>query len=321
MSIRWLLAGLLTFGTAACGGARDAATTADPPAGGTLSEGEMMVERGEFEQAKVLFQGIVDQSPDSPKAHYYLALTQSKTGDTEGALSHYEKAIALDQKLMDAHINLGLLHMALGNLARAEEELKIYLDASPDAADAHFNYGLIQEKMGKLDAAKSHYEQAARINPEDPEPLFGLGELARKQGNHQEAVSLYEQARDLNPELPDIVFAEGVALLALDEAARACTLYKSLLEMSSPDLRIVSEAGRAIAKADKACAVDLYRGAISLEDGYAVAHFYLANALAREKQFDEAAAHFERFIELAPGHKAAQTAKKSLEVCRAQGKP
>lgn len=323
MVIRLLLAGLLTVGMNACGGAQrstEIATDNMPGAGATISDGETMVEHGEYEKAKALFQRIVDQSPDNPKAHYYLALTTVKTGDLEGAVSHYEKAIALDSKLMDAHINLGLLLMETGNLDRAEKELKIYLDASPDAADAHFNYGLVQERRGQIDKAKSHYEQAAKIDPEDPSPLFGLGDLAREQGDKQEAIKLYEQARALDGEIPELVYIEGTTLLEMNQTERACSLFKGLLEMASPNLLIVNEAGKAIAKVDNECAVTLYKGALALDDGFATAHFYLGNALARDKQFKEAAFHFEKFIDLAPDDPAAKDAQKRLEACQAQYK-
>jgi tetratricopeptide (TPR) repeat protein len=323
MNIRLLGLSALFF-CCACGGAPSGGgKTADGDtalAKGTVADGEAMVERGDFVKAAMLFERIVVEEPDNPKAHYYLALSRRQLGDVKAAITHYEKAITLDDNLMDAHINLGLLLMDEGDLNRAEAELGRYLKASPEAADAQFNYGLVQETMGNLDKAESHYKKAVELDPEDPSALFGLGDVARKRGDKKGAVAFYEKARALDPEMPELVFVEGQTLLEMKETARACKLFTSLLDMSSPNLVVVNEAGKAIAGTDKACAAALYRGALEKDGKFAAAHFYLGNLLARDKEFEEAAKHFEQFIAIAPNDPAAPDARKRLEACKAQMK-
>ena len=65
-------------------------------------------------------------------------------------------------------------------------------------------------------------------------------------------------------------------------------------------------------------AIALYRAAIERDDGYALAHFKLANALGRKEKFAEAANHFERFLELAPDGAEAEAARQGLELCRSK---
>jgi len=221
---------------------------------------------------------------------------------------------------MDAHINLGLALLDKGDLDRAESELKIYLDAAPEASDAHFNYALVLETKGDLSGAKTHYEKAAALDPEDPDPLFGLGEVARKGQKYQEALAYYEKAAALNPNLPEVASATGETYLEMKKPAKACESFLTLLSMQPTDLGTVVEAGKSISETDKTCATKLYRGALAKDDTYASAHFYLANALAREKSFSEAADHFQRFLELAPDDPAAPEAKKRLEACLTAGK-
>ena len=312
--------GLVTVLLVACGGAGQGESRPSSPGvgpKGNVAEGEALIEQGEFEKARDLFEGIVSESPDNPKAQYYLGVAKKNLGDVDAAISHYEKAIALDEKLMDAHINLGLLLLDKGDLKRAESELGVYLAASPDAADAHFNYGLVQEAMDNLDKADEHYAKAAELDPEDPSPLFGLGDLARKRGKPEAAVEMYEKARALDSNMPELLFIEGQTLIEMKESKRACEVLTSLLEISPVDLVVVVEAGKMIAKYDNACAINLYRGAISRDEGFAAAHFYLANTLVRDKSFEEAASHYEWFLKIAPDDSAADAAKKRLEACKA----
>ena len=103
MKHRIIIAGLQAVLIAACGGGKGqgsdtTAANASDLSGGTVSDGEMMVEQGDYAGAAALFETIVKKTPSEPKAHYYLALSMSKLGDLDGAVSHYEKAIAIDDK-------------------------------------------------------------------------------------------------------------------------------------------------------------------------------------------------------------------------------
>jgi tetratricopeptide (TPR) repeat protein len=316
MTVRLFIILQLAWCGLSCGGSKAPETTT-PRETGTIAEGEMLIEKGDFEGAAAVFKAIAAKSPDNAKAQFYLGVTEKNLGNPDAAVSHYESAIHLDGQLMDAHINLGLLLLDKGDLERAESELGVYLEASPDASDAHFNYGLVQEAMGNLDKAGEHYKKAMSLDPEDASPLFGLGDLERSRGNLQAAIGWYEKARALNPEEAELVFVEGQTLLEMKKPEKACDTLSSLLDMSRVDLVVVSEAGKLIAKEDAACAIKLYEGAIAADDTFAAAHFYLANTLAREKKFKDAKAHYARFLELAPDDPAAGSARKRLAACEA----
>ncbi len=315
----WAIGATSAWLVAACGGAGtgDSGTSiSGQGVVGTVEDGEALIEKGEFEAAKELFEGIVVNHPDDAKANFYLGFANRKLGDLDDAIRRYEKAIELDDKLMDAHINLGLALIDKGDLQRAESELGLYLAASPDDGDAHYYYGMVQESMNHLDKAKEHYSKASELNPEDPFPIFGLGDMARRGGNLKEAVALYEKARGLNPHMPQLIADEGATLIDLKEIDRACEVLASLLDAPTVDLVLVTESGKRIAKHDPSCAIRLYEGVLSVDDAFAGAHFLLGNTLAREDRYEEAAAHFEKFLSLAPDDPAADAARQRLESCK-----
>ena len=138
---------------AACGGAGQKESQGpgapEGPAG-TVADGEVLIEKGDFEGAAKVFEGIVSESPDNPKAQYYLGVAKKNLGDVDSAIAHYEKAIELDGKLMDAHINLGLLLLDKGDLNRAESELGIYLAASPEVPAFG---GILEIRFAKFDSS------------------------------------------------------------------------------------------------------------------------------------------------------------------------
>jgi tetratricopeptide (TPR) repeat protein len=312
--------GWLAVWAAACGGANSPSDSASETTrtAGTVEDGEALIEKGDFEGAAAVFKDLADSSPDAPKVFYYLALAQKNLGDSKAAIKNYEKASALDPALMDAHINLGLMLLEKGDLARAESELRIYLENSPDASDAHFNYALVQEALGNLEKATAHYEKAAAAAPEDFAPLLGLGDAAKKSGNAEAALDYYRKARAVAPAAAEPVFAEGEMLLEMKQTQEACRTFSLLPGLSLESLPWAVEAGKRLAAADPDCATAIYRAAVNADDTFAAAHFYLANALARDKDFARAARHFERFLSLAPNDPAASEARRRLDICKAQ---
>lgn len=311
--------GAMSMGLVACGGAQPPDSGTSESAGevvGTVEDGEALIEKGDFEGALVLFEGIVENHPDDAKASYYLGFVKWRLFDLDGAIQQYERAIELDDTLMVAHINLGLALIDKGDLERAESELRVYLSASPEDGDAHYYYGMVQEKMNQPDKAREYYTKASELNPEDPFPLFGLGDMARRNGKLKEAVAMYEKARALNPHIPQLIADEGTTLVELKELDRACEVLITLLEVPSVDPVLVTESGKMIAKHHSSCAIRLYEGVLSIDNTFAGAHFLLGNTLAREERYDEAAAHYEKFLSLAPDDPAADAARNRLEGCK-----
>jgi tetratricopeptide (TPR) repeat protein len=63
--------------------------------------------------------------PDDVQVVLYHAFYLWKKGDTVGAKAAYEQAVAIDSSSPDAHYNLGLLYVELGDFGRATEHAQI----------------------------------------------------------------------------------------------------------------------------------------------------------------------------------------------------
>ena len=85
-------------------------------------------------------------TPEDPRLHLYygeLYRLQAQRAAAEAerdvelvqARSAYERALALDPTLAEAHRQLGLLYYAMRDLARARGELEQYLALAPSAPD------------------------------------------------------------------------------------------------------------------------------------------------------------------------------------------
>lgn len=115
------------------------------------------------------------------------------------ARSAYVKAIALDPRHAEAHVNLGrLLHRAR-ELAAAESHYRQACAASPKSALAAFNLGVALEDRGDAARAMAAYKRAVELDPEHGEAHFNLGRLYESSGDASAALrhfSEYKRIRD-----------------------------------------------------------------------------------------------------------------------------
>ena len=67
----------------------------------------------------------LQRTPDDPVVHFNLGLALEVTDGPQAALTHYERAVALDPSFSDAHYNLGSVCEELG---RSQEAVRHYLE-------------------------------------------------------------------------------------------------------------------------------------------------------------------------------------------------
>lgn len=95
---------------------------------------------GRLSEARQLCQQLLDTQPDCAEAWNQLGLLIDETGDSDGAMECWRKAIAL----------------------------------RPDLAEAHNNLGLVLDRIGEASAAITAWKEAARLRPGWLEPQYYL---------------------------------------------------------------------------------------------------------------------------------------------------
>jgi len=120
-----------------------------------------------------------------------------ETSVPEQARDAYERALALDPLMADAHVNLGrVLHVA-GERGRAEPHYRQAVKLDPNDPTPHFNLGVLLEESGRRDEAVLAYRQAIVRDPDFADAHCNLGLLLESMGNRQEAIRHLMAARQL----------------------------------------------------------------------------------------------------------------------------
>ncbi len=130
------------------------------------SEGLVQLERGNLELASSLMDRAVAADPSDPYALYYRAIARRRLQDIESAVDDLQAAIDLKPDFPEAHLDLGVVLLEVGEHERAEANL---LAAGSDPSlrgDSLLFLGIAKLRQGENAAALADLEQVAPIAPE-----------------------------------------------------------------------------------------------------------------------------------------------------------
>jgi predicted O-linked N-acetylglucosamine transferase (SPINDLY family) len=102
--------------------------------------------------------------PEYATSYLNLGVTLQELGSLLEAKANYERAIALNAQLVEAHSNLGVTLQELGQLDKSVSRLKQAIALKPDFADACNNLGNSLRELGRYDEASASYTQAIALN-------------------------------------------------------------------------------------------------------------------------------------------------------------
>ncbi len=138
----------------------------------------------------------------------------ARQGRLEEAVGAYERAIAAEPGLAEAHYNLGIAHRALGHMQDAASCWRRAIELKPDLVPAHNNLGSALLELGQVDAAIAAHRRALAVDPRSLAALVNLGNALRQAGRPDEAADTYRAAL---AQKPDEAMAHGNLGLALQD--------------------------------------------------------------------------------------------------------
>jgi len=110
------------------------------------------------------FQRYTELEPDNALAQYYYAMSLWKGGQTQGVTvdmqqveALLQRSVHLDDKLSDAHFQLGNLYADRHDYQRSVPQYLRVIELQPELADAHFRLGTDYTHMGEKDRAQAEF--------------------------------------------------------------------------------------------------------------------------------------------------------------------
>jgi tetratricopeptide (TPR) repeat protein len=170
---------LVATAAVACSSSSDTATTSStssPPGKGALASvtngkvtsllqsGLTQVDQEKWSAAATSFQNVLAISPGNVYANYDLGVIAQNTGNSNKAISYYNKALAGNAAYTPAMYNEAIL---LEN-SQPQQAIAVYrkiVSIDPKASTAYLRMALVQAEQGDITDAKANQAKAVAIDP------------------------------------------------------------------------------------------------------------------------------------------------------------
>ena len=163
--------------------------------------GELLALQGRSRESAVHFQKAIAKNPEIGQAHFNLALTHEEASRIGDAVAAYEEAIRHAPYHFRAQFNLGRLY---GELGRSEEHLEMWraaIRSNPDFVLGYYHLAKLHMDRGDdLDRAELLAREGLRRDPEGafgPFGYFVLADILNRLGRLGEARDAVENGRRL----------------------------------------------------------------------------------------------------------------------------
>ena len=197
------------------------------PLNDLLDEAQAALDKNNFEAAIAPLQKFLAEKPDVAFAHFQLAYAYTGLNRVEEARAEYERCVALEPKMAEGQLNLGILLLekdpgvAVAPLRRAVELL-------PSQSRPRFLLGVALERSGDLAGAAQSFESASHLDAADNEALIHLGGVYLQLKKPADAERKFRIVLERQPK--SAVALRGLAL-SLDAQSKqeAVEAYRSYL--------------------------------------------------------------------------------------------
>lgn len=163
-------------------------------------QGEKYLTEGRTEEAKRLFENLLEKHPNEPDLHLFLALASLRLRDPKAAEAHAKKALAIAPDHVEALTLLGWVYLEVsGDYDAAIKEYAKVVRLRPDLPEAHNNLGAAFKKKGDLAKAVESFGRALKLKPDYIEALSNRGWVYLEEKKWSAARRDFARALEIDP--------------------------------------------------------------------------------------------------------------------------
>jgi len=239
-----------------------------------LRLGAAQVAAGEMEDAEATLAQVQRALPASGEAEHFVGRIDFARGNFPQAVSHFERAIQLDQNRPEFYLYAAWGALETGNLGRALERVEDTLERDATMGDAYWIRGTVELRTGAARDALADFQRTRELRPTRIEAVAGMGDCYDQLRQVPQAITAYTEAVAGSPNRGEWWFRLG--RLQLDGSRTADSV-------------------RSLSRATELGEAEAQRPAW-LPD----AHRILGDAMKLSNERTGAIEHYRRYLELAP---------------------
>jgi tetratricopeptide (TPR) repeat protein len=291
--------------------------------------------QGKLAEATQAWRAIVERNPSNIPALSSLGVLLARQRKYQEAASSYKKALAIDSRIPEIQLNLGLAYFKLGNFRAAVAPFRAALELMPSRFQAkvllgmsYYGAGMYRDAATQLEAALAaepnnlelrhmlaesylwggeyrkalrEFETLLRESPQSAPAHILLGEALDGLGRHQDAIAEFQSAAKNHPKEPNVHFGLGYLYWKerlYDEAVRE---FEAELANDPAHSQATAYLGDiSMRRGDLLKAREHLQKAIRLRKDIRIAHFDLGIIDSDQKQYARAEMEFKQAIQIDP---------------------
>lgn len=275
-------------------------------------------------QGRAIYERLARTYPELPHVQFGLGRARAFSGDHEGAVQAFERAIEVGGHFGAAYYALANAYQQLGNAEAAQRNFELFeahgnrtpLKASEfdrdlqalDVSDQpHMRRGNALLAAGKPLEAIESFEAAVLVNPDNVSAHTTLVGVYAQTKQPELAEQHFAKAQALDPLRPKLHY--NLALLRWQQGRRAeaASALREATRLDPHDPDAWTQLGQVKeALLDRGAAESAYRQALSVSPAHGEARFLLGRSLLDRDAVDEAIAVLEQFLVGPPAPRVAR---------------
>lgn len=153
-------------------------------------------------------------------------------GQTDNAISYYQKALEGDSEFALAHNGMAIALFSKHRYKDAEFHFKKASEIEPDNTDFLINLARLYQFLNDYKKCFIKYEEAININPKDTSLHFDLGNILLKQGDLKKAMFHFSEVIRLDPNNAEAYYAAGIIFAKSKMYEKAEKFFLKALEIN-----------------------------------------------------------------------------------------
>ncbi|MEQ1757837.1 MAG: tetratricopeptide repeat protein [Vicinamibacterales bacterium] len=252
-----------------------------------LKSGEQYLAQERYSEASIEFRKAIQLDAKFGQAHLQLANTLLRAGDLGEGLREYMRAADLLPDDIAVQIRAGQLLLASGQIEDARTKAELVLGKEPRNVEAQVLRANALSGQRDLEGAYTQLQDAIKYSPTDAVPLANLAALETRRGRIEDAEAAYRKAIEVDTKSAFARVAFGNFLWSLGRRAEAEPVLREALALDPKDVIANRALAGLLASAGRLPEVEPYLKAvvdITNEDKARVtlADYYLATGKGDE---------------------------------------
>jgi tetratricopeptide (TPR) repeat protein len=151
-------------------------------------------DRSKLDLAALVCKQAKDISSTHAPIYNISGLIWLKKKNVTRALEDFRKAVQYDDKLLEAHMNIGAITLSYRDYASAETSFRKVIAKRPNDVDALIGVAVALRGKRQFDQAEAIFRQVGQLDPKNPAVPFNLGLIYQDYKDYQEPTLLKAKA-------------------------------------------------------------------------------------------------------------------------------